>query len=80
MSSRREISDVLTPWRKSFPTSTALIAAVAGLPTRVPLLPGMIQPGADAFAKDIVFESSKHGEHAGHRSSGGCGQIERFAE
>jgi hypothetical protein len=37
MSRRREISDLLIPWRKSFRTSAALIAAVAGLPRRVPL-------------------------------------------
>ena len=37
MSSRREISDLLTPWRNSFRTSAALIAAVAGRPRRVPL-------------------------------------------
>lgn len=37
MSRRREISDLLIPWRKSFLTSTALVAAVAGRPRRVPL-------------------------------------------
>ena len=37
MSSRREISDLLIPWRNSFRTSAALTAAVAGLPRRVPL-------------------------------------------
>jgi hypothetical protein len=37
MSSRREISDLLIPWRNSLRTSVALIAAVAGRPRRVPL-------------------------------------------
>jgi hypothetical protein len=34
---RREISDLLIPWQNSLRTSLALIAAVAGLPRRVPL-------------------------------------------
>ena len=37
MSRRREISDLLIPWRYSLRTSAALIAAVAGRPRRVPL-------------------------------------------
>ncbi len=37
ISRRREISDLLTPWRNSFRTLAALTAAVAGLPRRVPL-------------------------------------------
>ena len=37
ISRRREISDLLIPWRNSFRTPAALIAAVAGRPRRVPL-------------------------------------------
>ena len=40
----------------------------------------MVQASTDAVAEDVVFEGGKHREHAGHRSAGGCGQIERFAE
>src|ERR1039457_969794 len=42
-------------------------------------LPGVVQTGTDAFPQDVVFEGGKHGQHASHRSAGGCGQIKRFA-
>jgi hypothetical protein len=43
-------------------------------------LPGMVQSGTNAVTQDVVFEGGKDRQHAGHRSAGGCGQIERFAE
>lgn len=44
MSRRRETSDLQIPWRKSFPTYTAVIAAVAGLSRRVPLCQAWCSP------------------------------------
>ncbi len=62
MSKRRDLSDLLTPWRKSLRTTAAFIAAVAGLPRRVPFcLAGSSL--ARTRSQDFVFEGGKHREH-----------------
>jgi len=44
------------------------------------LLTGVIQTGADAFAKDVPFELCKHGVQASHGAARWCSQIERFRQ
>ncbi len=45
-----------------------------------PLLARMCQASSCSFAQDLSFELRKDGQQAGHRSTGGCGQIQRLRQ
>jgi hypothetical protein len=38
------------------------------------------QAGADSFPENLSFELGKDGQQACHRSTSGCGQIQRFGQ
>ena len=42
------------------------------------VLAGLRQAGADSFPENLPFELGKDGQQAGHRSTGGCRQIQRL--
>jgi len=79
MSSRREISDLLIPWRNSFADFGGFNRRRGGSTETRAALPGVVQSGTNAFTEDVAFELRKDCQHTGHRSASGCGQIKRFA-
>jgi hypothetical protein len=56
------------------------MAAIAGRPSRFPFSRAWARPAQGAFPQDLSFELGEYSEQAGHRSTGWCGQIQRFGQ
>ena len=56
MSSRREISDLLIPWRNSFADFGGFNRRRGGSTETRTALPGVVQSGTNAFTEDVAFE------------------------